>query len=106
MATIPLGTSWVSPDEPCLGLFELDYQSPGNRGFHRYQIAQVIRDGQVAEYREDLGPSKKFKGVPQRRFPGGTIDPQTRRIFIVETVGRLKEAADTGRNFRMDRERI
>ena len=38
-------------------------QSPGSRGFHRYRKIIVNRDGKLAEYREDMGGVKKWRGV-------------------------------------------
>ena len=89
---VALGTTYVLKDEPCYGLFELNYQSPGNKGFHRYQIIQVIRGDQIAEYRKDLGKAKKFKGVDQFRIPGGIRRPDG-KIVIVHKVGELLDIA-------------
>ena len=44
-------------------------QSPNSRGFHRYRILLVKRDGNIAEYREDLGLAKNFKGIRQFNVP-------------------------------------
>ena len=44
-------------------------QSPGSRGFHRYRILLVNRDGKLAEYREDMGLAKNFKGAKQLNIP-------------------------------------
>ncbi len=95
--TISLGTTYVLKDEPCYGLFELNFQSPGNRGFHRYQITQVIRGDRIAEFRKDLGKAKKFKGVDQFRIPGG-VKLSTGRIQIVHKVGELLDIAEHLRN--------
>ena len=86
------GTDYVLPDEPCLGLFELNLQSQGSKGFHRYQILLVVRGDRIAEYREDMGLAKKFKH-DQLRIIGGIKDPKTNRLHIDETVGRLREYA-------------
>ena len=56
-------------DEHCWALFEIHEQSPNSKGFHRYQIIYVNRDGNLAEWRKDMGPSSKFKGVKQLRIP-------------------------------------
>lgn len=56
-------------NERAWGLFEIHEQSPGSRGFHRYQIIQVVRDGQIAEWRRDMGLANKFKGIRQLRIP-------------------------------------
>jgi len=95
LPSIIIGTSAVNLDEPCLGLYELDYQSPGNKGFHRYQIILVMRDDKPAEFRKDLGRSKKFKGIDQFRIPGGAMDETTQKWHIEHTVGELINIANT-----------
>ena len=59
----------INGNEKAWGLFEINEQSPGNRGVHRYQIIQVNRDGQIAEWRRDMGEAKNFKGINQLRIP-------------------------------------
>ena len=44
-------------------------QSPDSRGFHRYRIILVNRDGKLAEYREDMGLASNFKGIRQFNVP-------------------------------------
>jgi hypothetical protein len=86
------GTTFITEDEPCLNLVEMNLQSPGSRGFHRYQIIQVIRDDHPVEYRRDMGAARKWRGVNQLRILGGaTING---KIYIEETVGRLRLMAD------------
>ena len=94
MANILYGTTYIKEDEPCLSLTEQHLQSPGSRGFHRYQIIQVIRDDKVTEYREDMGSVRKFRGKNELRILGGAKDPDTGRIYIEETVGRLRLMAE------------
>jgi len=94
MQTIKLGTDWVAFNEPCMGLYELDYQSPGSKGIHRYQIILVVREDKTYEYRKDLGSSKKFKGIDQIRIPGGVVNKWTGKMHIVHTVGELMDIAD------------
>lgn len=67
-----------------MGLYEIHEQSPGSKGFHRYQIIQVIRDGQIAEWRRDMGLAKNFKGVNQLRIPA----------LLEHTVDELIDLAD------------
>lgn len=86
------GTHWVSEDEPCLGLYEMNLQSPGSRGFHRYQVVYVMRGDEPAEYRRDLGLSKDIK-ADEFRLLGGDRDPNG-KFWIEETVGRLRQIAD------------
>ena len=62
-------TLTVTGDEKAWGLYEIHDQSPGNRGFHRYQIIQVNRNDKITEFRRDLGLAKKWKGVNQLRIP-------------------------------------
>ena len=96
MAKILYGTHYVSEDELCLGLFEMNLQTPGSKGLHRYQIVYVMRGDKPAEYRRDMGPVRKFK-VDQLRLPGGAYDETTDRYYIEHTVGELREIADRWR---------
>lgn len=93
MANILYGTHYISEDEPCLGLFEMNLQSPNNKGFHRYQIVYVMRGDKPAEYRKDMGLAKKFK-FDQLRIPGGAYDETTNKYYVEHTVGELRELAD------------
>lgn len=93
MSDLVVGTNLVLDNEPCLALTETHIQSPGSKGFRRYQIIRVIRSDRVAEFRKDLGPAKKFKGVEQIAIPGGVIDGK--KIYIEHTVAELKDIADT-----------
>lgn len=65
---MPIATS-ITGDEKALWLREIDEQSSGNRGFHRYQLVYVVRDGNWAEFRRDLGPSTNFKGINYLNIP-------------------------------------
>jgi len=91
------GTTYIEEDEPCILLVEMHLQSPDSRGFHRYQIIHVMRHGKPAEYREDMGLAKNFKGVDQLRIPGGVEEGG--RYEVVETVGRLRDIANYLRTF-------
>jgi len=62
-------TTLVSGNEKAYSLQEVHLQSPGSRGFHRYRILIVNRDGKLAEYREDMGLAKNFKGIRQFNVP-------------------------------------
>jgi len=90
------GTHWVTEDEPCLGLYEMNLQSPNSRGFHRYQIIFVMRGDKPAEYRRDMGLAKNFK-ADQLRVLGGVKDDVTGKFYIEHTVGELREIADQRR---------
>ena len=88
------GTHYVAEDEPCLGLYEMNLQSPESRGFHRYQIIFVMRGDRPAEYRRDMGLVTK---ADQLRILGGVRDDVTRKFYIEHTVGELREIADQRR---------
>jgi len=84
---IPVTTT-ITGDEKAWGLYELNFQSPGSKGFHRYQIIQVPRDGVMCEWRKDLGRASKFKGVNQLRIPS----------FMVHSVDELMAIANASRH--------
>lgn len=65
---IPVAENIIG-SEKAIALYEVNLQSPGSRGFHRYQIIQVPRGGVVCEWRKDMGAASKFKGVNQLRIP-------------------------------------
>ena len=67
---------------------EVHLQSPGSRGFHRYRIFMVNRDGRLAEFREDMGEAKNFKGMRQFNVPS----------LWEHTVSELLDIAETLRN--------
>lgn len=83
----------VRADDPCYGLYELDLQSPGSRGVHRYQIIVVPIGEQLYEYRRDMGLAKGQKAL-QFRIPGAIRDEDTGKVEFVHTVGELMEIAD------------
>jgi len=62
-------TQTILGDEKAWALFEVHEQSPGSRGFHRYQVIYVNRDGNLAEWRKDMGLSKNWRGINQFRIP-------------------------------------
>lgn len=90
MSLVLLGTDWVSEDEPCYVLREEDAQAPDGKGFHRYQIAKVMRGDKLVEFRKDMGLSVNFTGEPVA-IVGGCTDPETGRMYIEETFGSLLE---------------
>ncbi|KKM30273.1 hypothetical protein LCGC14_1566160 [marine sediment metagenome] len=81
---ILVATLYVKGDEKAYSLQECHEQSPGSRGFHRYRVIKVERDGNLAEYREDMGLAKNFKGVRQFNVPA----------LFEHTVDELLEIAD------------
>lgn len=94
MAGLALATTHVSNDEPCLYLNEVHLQSPGSRGWRRYQVLIVMRGDRPAEFRTDMGPAERFKDVQPFRIPGGAVDEQTGRFHIEHTVGELVDLAN------------
>jgi hypothetical protein len=90
-------TGRVRNDEPCFMLAELHLQSPGYKGFHRYQLLTVVRDDRLVEFRRDLGPALKFQGVDQFRVPGGVHLPNG-KLAVEHTVGELIEIANEMRS--------
>lgn len=97
MSDLIPATLTISNDEPCFLLVETTLQSPGNAGWHRYQLAYVVRGQWLAEYREDLGPAEQWAGVPGFRALGGIIDQDNSRLLIEHTVGELRDIAEAHR---------
>jgi hypothetical protein len=93
MALLLAETLCVTEDEPCFLLVEVNLQSPGSRGWRRYQILTVVRSDTLATARINLGPAKAF-AAPQFRIPGGVHDEATGKIEILHSVGELREVAD------------
>ena len=56
-------TLYINGDEKAYTYVETQEQSPGYKGFHRYRVIWVNRDGRIAEYREDMGKASNFKGA-------------------------------------------
>ena len=79
-------------DEKAIALYEIHEQSPGFRGFHRYQIIQVPRNGIVCEWRKDMGSADNYKGISQLRIPS----------YMEHTVDELKAIANELRTHRFD----
>ena len=84
MGKLRYGTSYVLEDEPCYWLGERFEQSPGSKGFHRYQTIRVLRGDNFADFRKDMGPIKQWKGVMPLVIFG----------FWEHTVGELRDMAD------------
>jgi hypothetical protein len=88
---LEIATDYVSLNEPCFNLAEMDKQSAGNKGWHRYRILVVVRGDRLVEHWEDMGETRLFK-ADQIRILGGTIN--NGRIQIEHTVGELMDIAD------------
>ncbi len=87
-------TTAISADEPCLQLSEVNVQSPGSAGLHRYQIYTVVRNDRPAELALDMGPVENWPGAQQLRLCGGVKDEATGRVEILHTVGELHDMAE------------
>jgi len=79
-------------DEKAIALFEIHEQSPGSKGFHRYQIIQVPRGDVVCEWRKDMGKADNYKGISQLRIPS----------YMEHTVDELKAMANELRTHKFD----
>ena len=79
-------------DEKAIYLSETHLQSPGSRGFHRYQIIHVPRNGVVCEWRKDMGLADNYKGVSELRIPS----------YMEHTVDELKAIANELRVSKFD----
>ena len=88
MAELVNVTNTIFGNEKAQAYQEVHIQSPGSRGFHRYRIILVNRDGRLAEYREDMGLAKNFKGIRPINIPS----------FWEHTVDELRDLADSLRN--------
>lgn len=89
MTNITPITNTVTGNEKAWTYLEVHQPSmlPG-QGNRRYRIIVVNRDGKMAEYREDMGPSKNFKGVRELNIPS----------LWEHTVDELRGIADELRN--------
>ena len=95
MDEVRVATYFISKDEPAWSLTEVNRVSPhgdGSAGPRRFQIVAVMRGQAVAEYTVDLGRAENFK-AEGFCIVGGWQHPDTGRIEIVETVGRLQDMA-------------
>lgn len=79
-------------DEKAIALYEMHLQSPGSKGFHRYQIIHVPRGEAICEWRKDMGSADNYKGVSQLRIPS----------LMVHTVDELKAMANELRTSKFD----
>ena len=81
-------TGYINGNEKAGSLQEVHLQSPDSKGQRRYRILIVKRDGRLAEYREDMGEAKLFKGIKQINIPA----------LFEHTVDELIEMAEAARN--------
>ncbi len=83
-------TQTIDPNEKAWSFAETTRQSPGSKGFHRYELISLERDGELAVYERDLGKASKFKGAKK-----AIMIPS----FWEHTVDELRDIAD---NIRWD----
>lgn len=86
-------TTTVQGNEKAWHYIESHQPSPTHMGVRRYMIIVVVRDGELAEYREDMGPSSIFKGVRELNIPS----------FFEHNVDELRSMADEIRHLDSDR---
>ena len=84
MAKLIIPANTILGDEKAWSYSEIHEQSPSSRGFHRYKVIKVLRGDKIADYREDMGLAKKYKG----------INPFTIPSFWLHTVDELMDIAD------------
>ena len=82
----------VFGNERAIALYEMHLQSPGNRGFHRYQVIHVPRGDVVCEWRKDMGTADNYKGISELRIPS----------YMEHTVDELKNMANELRTHKFD----
>lgn len=88
------GTHFITNDEPAWELYESVRVAPngdGSTGRRRFQIITVIRGEAFADYTVDMGPATSTEPFAIR---GGWQDPDTKKVYIEETVGRLRDFAE------------
>jgi hypothetical protein len=69
MTDLILGTDYCGQTEKIYDYYEINSQSPMSKGMRRYRVAVVNRNDKLAEFRQDMGPAKKFKGQRQIHIP-------------------------------------
>jgi hypothetical protein len=77
----------VDPDERAWGLFETNTNTFDSRGYRRFQVIEVNRNGELARYIEDLGPAVLFPATP-------FVIPS----LFEHTVAELRDIAERQRN--------
>lgn len=92
MTLIP-ATNLIHDNEPCFGLAEVNRvtKTPGE-GPRRFQVVQVVRNDEIVTCETDMGEASGFM-TEEFAFPGHVVLGNG-HYDVVETVGRLKGAAD------------
>ena len=94
LSSFPTAT-WISNDEDAYGLFELNLQVQGSKGWHRWQIIRVERNDNFAVWYKDMGPRELYNADGIRILSGFKVRKGVRVHYETEdTVGDLKDAAN------------
>lgn len=83
---------WVSEDEPCYLLAELNLLNASNMARHRYQVIKVVRQDRLMTAYVDLGPATAFI-ADELVIPGGYVG-ENGRGYVFSTLGELREIAE------------
>lgn len=95
MSKLALATTYLLGDEKAYSLQEVHLQSPGSRGFHRYRIIIVNRNGSLAEFREDMGLASNYKGIRQFNIPSfGTWEHSVSELLEIANTLRTETFID------------
>ena len=93
MAEMVKATEHVWPWEPCLSLSEVNRVLPvAGAGLRRIQAIRVVRNDEPWEWVSDMGPAARFKAEPF--VFQGAVQLSDGRVDVLETVERLRAAAD------------
>ena len=93
---LTLPTMEIFEEEPAFMLTEVNLQSPGNQGFHRYQVLWVMRGDNLHRASIDLGPRHLYE-ADQFRIPGA-VETLPGKWDILHNVVELREIADVLRD--------
>ena len=95
-------TRYVTEDEPCYLLAELNLLNASNMTRHRYQVLKVVRSDRLVTAYVDLGPASLHR-ADEVTIPGGYVGDNGRG-YVFSTVGELREIADNLRGTPVRRE--
>jgi len=100
-----IATESVSNDDPALSLMEVDYVRPDGKGWHRYEIINVMQGDKKVRFMRDMGPREAFPAYGTRIISGGTRNYNGDvRYWSEETVGYIRDSANDLRKHDMAKE--
>ena len=76
----------VLPSEKAMALYEVNEQSLGSKGMHRYQVILVNRGDRLAEFRKDMGKASKWKNVRFINIPSLWEHSVSELQFLADTI--------------------